>query len=198
MNYYISQDTFRAVPNYSNELMHYGVKGMKWGKRKNVYDINAAYYNKRAKKLEARAQANRTMGSMNRYAANRSSGLISKANQINADYYQKRADKLTAKANKNKTMATLNAQASKQRGEAKAAKASAKLAKKSVKQMSSSKQAFSGKAAAQRMLAKTFELNEKVYSKSNPTLASMNRDAKAQALSRAEQYQNEANAKKRR
>jgi hypothetical protein len=138
------------------------------------------------------------MGSMNRDAASRSSGLISKANTINANFYQKRADKLTAKANKNRTMAIMNAQASKQRGEAKIAKASAKLAKKSVKQMSTSKQAFSGKAAAQRMLAKTFEINEKVYSKSNPTLASMNRDARNQALSRAEQYQNEANAKKRR
>lgn len=182
----------------NNELYHYGVPGMKWGHRKNVYDVNAAYYNKRARKLDARAQRNRTMGSMNRDAANRSSGLISKANNINANYYQKRADKLTAKADRNRTMATLNAQASKRKGEVKAAKVAAKLSKKSVKQMSTSKQAFSGKATAQRLLAKTFEINEKAYSKSNPTLASMNRAARDQALNRAEQYQNEANAKKRR
>lgn len=182
----------------NGELYHYGVKGMKWGVRKNVYDINAAYYNKRAEKLNARAQRNRTMASMNRDAANRSSGLISKANNINANYYQKKADKLTAKADRNRTMAVLNEQASKRKGEAAAARVSAKLTKKSIKEMTTSKQAFSGKAAAQRLLAKTFEINEKVYSKSNPTLASMNRDAKDQALSRAEQYQNEANAKKQR
>lgn len=181
-----------------NELMHYGIPGMKWGRRKNVYDINAAYYNKRAKKLNARAQKNRTMASMNRYAANRSSGLISKANNINANYYQKRAGNLAAKADRNGTMAALNAQASKRKGEVAAAKISAKLNNKSVKQVSTSKQAFSGKATAQRLLAKTFEINEKVYSKSNPTLSSMNRDAKEQALSRAKQYQKEANAKKKR
>ena len=163
-----------------------------------MYDINAAYYNKRARKLDARAQRNKTMASMNRAAAKVSPGLIRKANEINANHYQKRADKLTAKADKNRAMAIMNAQASKQKGEAKAAKAGAKLAKKSVKQMSTSKQAFSGKAAAQRLLAKTFEINEKVYSKSNSTLASMNRNAKDQALNRAEQYQKEANARKRR
>ena len=103
------------------ELYHYGVKGMKWGHRKNIYDINANYYNKRAKKLESRAQVSRTMGSMNRYAANRSSGLISKANTINANYYQKRADKLTAKANRNRLMAQMNMQASMEKGKRKAA-----------------------------------------------------------------------------
>ena len=34
MNYYISNGTFYAVPQRSNELMHYGVPGMKWGRRK--------------------------------------------------------------------------------------------------------------------------------------------------------------------
>ncbi len=34
MNYYISHGTFYAVPQRSDELMHYGVPGMKWGKRK--------------------------------------------------------------------------------------------------------------------------------------------------------------------
>jgi hypothetical protein len=34
MNYYISNGTFYAAPQRSNELYHWGVKGMKWGKRK--------------------------------------------------------------------------------------------------------------------------------------------------------------------
>lgn len=34
MNYYISNGTFYAVPRRSNELYHWGVKGMKWGRRK--------------------------------------------------------------------------------------------------------------------------------------------------------------------
>lgn len=34
MNYYISHGTFYAVPQRSNELYHYGVPGMKWGRRK--------------------------------------------------------------------------------------------------------------------------------------------------------------------
>lgn len=192
------ESTTYMVAGQEFELKHYGVKGMKWGKRKNVYDINAAYYNKRAAKLDRRAQVQRTMGSMQRAASKSSSGLLSKATAINANYYEKRAEKLTAKANKNRTMATLNAQASKRKGEAAVAKANAKLAKKSVKQMANTKAAFSGKAAVQRMLAKTFELNEKVYAKSNPTLSSMNQDARKQALARAEQYQNEANARRRR
>lgn len=34
MNYYIYHGTFYAVPQRSDELCHYGVPGMKWGKRK--------------------------------------------------------------------------------------------------------------------------------------------------------------------
>lgn len=34
MSYYIANGTFYAVPQRSDELYHYGVKGMKWGKRK--------------------------------------------------------------------------------------------------------------------------------------------------------------------
>ena len=131
MKYYISKGTFYAVPQQSSELYHYGVKGMKWGKRKNVYDINAAYYNKRAGKLDARAQRNKTMASMNRAAANSGYGLISKANRVNANYYQKRADKLSVKADRNRTMANLNSQASKRQAEQKADRA--EKAKKAVK-----------------------------------------------------------------
>lgn len=104
--------------NNSNELYHYGVKGMKWGVRKrNVYDVNAAYYNKRAAKLDAKARRNNQMASMNRAVVKNAPGIISKVNQINANYYQKKADKLTAKADKNRTMADLNSQASKRQTE---------------------------------------------------------------------------------
>lgn len=112
------ENTTYTVNGQSFELRHYGVKGMKWGRRKNVYDINAAYYNKRAAKLDRRAQVQRTMGSMQRAASKSSSGLLSKATAINANYYEKRAAKLTSKANKNRTMATLNAQASARKSEA--------------------------------------------------------------------------------
>ena len=79
---------------HDDELMHYGVPGMRWGHRKNVYDINANYYNKRADKLTKAANRNRTMAGMNAHAANQGNGVISKVNRINANYYNKRADKL--------------------------------------------------------------------------------------------------------
>ena len=88
------------VAGQTFELKHYGVKGMKWGKRR------AVYYNKRADRLDRRANTNRVMGSMNAHAAKNSSGLISKANRINASYYQKRAGALAAKAKQNRVMAT--------------------------------------------------------------------------------------------
>ena len=152
-----------------NELIHFGVKGMKWGVRcyqkkdgsltsagkkryGNVYDVNAAYYNKRAKKLDAKAKRNSTMASLNKKAAERGSGIISKVNALNAKYYQKKADKLTSRAIRNKTMAALNEQASMRLGEARAAKAYKKMSGKSAKQTSASKQAASGKTVVQRML----------------------------------------------
>ena len=42
MNYYISHGTFHAVPEQSDELMHYGVKGMRWGHRKKVDYVSKA------------------------------------------------------------------------------------------------------------------------------------------------------------
>ena len=155
-----------------NELIHFGVKGMKWGVRRyqkkdgsltsggkkrynNVYDINAAYYNKKAKKLDAKAKRNSTMASLNKRAAESGSGIISKVNAFNAKYYQKRADKLTSRAIRNKTMAALNEQASTRLGEAKAAKAYKKLSAKSANQASASKEATSGQETVRRLLSKT-------------------------------------------
>ena len=121
---------------HNDELMHYGVPGMRWGHRKNVYDINANYYNKRADKLAKAANRNRTMAGMNAHAANQGNGVISKVNRINANYYNKRADKLSNRANKNRTMASMNEYASQQRREAKAKKTKKIISSMSEKKVS--------------------------------------------------------------
>lgn len=55
------------------------------------------------------------------------------------------------------------------------------------------KNPISIKAAGHRAYAKVFELNEKTYRKSNPTLSSMNKNAKNEQLKKAEKAQKEAN-----
>lgn len=62
------------------------------------------------------------------------------------------------------------------------------------------KNAFSAKAAAHKVLAKNYGINEKFYSKRNgktsKMMARLNREAKADELKKAEAAQSEANARK--
>lgn len=159
-------------------LMHYGVKGMKWGKRKaqpfsvkatghrvaaKVYDINEKFYSKNNR--------NKTMASMNRSAKNAS---LKKAEQAQAATNAKKAAR----------------QAKKERGRSSADKVLAKNAKV--------KDAMSFKAAGHKAYAKMFEVNEKFYSKNdrNKSMAAANRNAKEQQLRKAEAAQAEANRRK--
>lgn len=151
-----------------SELQHYGIKGMRWGvrrfqnpdgtltsagkKRRNIYDINAEYYEKKAKKLDARAKRNSTMARLNKTASEKGTGLISKVNALNANYYQKKADKLASRAIRNRTMASLNSQASKRLGEERAARAYKKMSGESIRKASESKHTSSGKSVVQRLL----------------------------------------------
>lgn len=56
-------------------------------------------------------------------------------------------------------------------------------------------QPFSVKATGHRMMSKVYDLNERTYRKSNPTLSSMNRSAKNTQLKLADKAQQAANAK---
>lgn len=60
----------------------------------------------------------------------------------------------------------------------------------------STRNAVSLKAAGHKALAKTYEINEKFYKKSNKTLSSMNKAAKNEQLKAAKKAQDEANKKR--
>ena len=90
---------------YSNELYHYGVKGMKWGHRKNVYDINASYYQKRADKLSARADRNRTMARMNENASKQRNAAKAANREARANETNNKPEKKKLTSNKKKEIA---------------------------------------------------------------------------------------------
>lgn len=83
MNYYVANGTFYAVPARSDELMHYGVPGMRWGHRKaSYYDsksqshaskiatsktrLGKSYHNYRAYRNEVKAGDQRNFESLNK------------------------------------------------------------------------------------------------------------------------------------
>lgn len=63
MSYYIANGTFYAVPQRSDELYHYGVKGMKWGHRKRQDPVSgvgrrlSGAYQNMSNNMAARKQA---------------------------------------------------------------------------------------------------------------------------------------------
>lgn len=159
---------------YPDYLMHYGVKGMKWGHRRaqafsvkatghralaKVYDINAKTYKK----------SNKALSSMNATARTQQ---LKKAEQAQAAADAKKA----ARVNKS------------ERGKASVNKALSKNTKV--------KDAVSFKAAGHKALAKVFEINEKTYKKSNKSLSSMNAAAKEDHLAKARQAQADANKRR--
>ena len=99
--YYMSNGTFHTVPERPDELMHYGVPGMKWGKRKArpQSDVRTA--------RKAYRQANREYNRAFDKAYNRSiAGLspIKKHRQANDARWEDAANKAQA-ANKAKAKA---------------------------------------------------------------------------------------------
>lgn len=106
MNYYVVNGTFYAVPARSNELYHYGVKGMKWGvRRKQIRgasadralgrigagrEANKLQYEASNKAAEARYYGGRTKvrdNFVNRALDKRDNKLLNKAKNRNKAIY---------------------------------------------------------------------------------------------------------------
>lgn len=99
MNYYISNGTFYAVPQRSDELCHYGVPGMKWGVRKRRDAVSIA----RAGRRSTQAYANMTSSKAAYQEARKGyrAGTLTRQarNQAAATYKEaKKAERNTAEA----------------------------------------------------------------------------------------------------
>lgn len=106
-NYYMSNGTFHAVPEYSDELKHYGVPGMKWGHRKapEVVAARKAYkqanreYNKAFNKAYNRAHQAYSLSKKKRAANDaRWEDAMNKAEAANKAKAEYKKVKATAKA----------------------------------------------------------------------------------------------------
>lgn len=82
--YYMYNGAIHSVPEQSDELMHYGVPGMKWGKRKKYYNSDGSLNDKGVKKYAKKQYAREAMRS-NKSVAGMAYDAYSGAHKINAD-----------------------------------------------------------------------------------------------------------------
>lgn len=127
--YYMYNGTFRTVPEHSDELMHYGVPGMKWGHRKAQpqSDVRTA--------RKAYRQANREYSRAFDKAYNRSiAGLspIKKHRQANDARWEEAVNKAKAA---NKAQAVYKKAKATAKAKAKAERALAKIEKQKAKDL---------------------------------------------------------------
>lgn len=125
--YYIYNGTFRTVSEQSDELMHYGVPGMKWGKRK------ARPQSEVSTARKAYRQAKREYTKSFNKAYNRSAAALSpfkKHREANDARWDDAIDKANAA---NKAKATLKKAKATAKAKAKAERALAKIEKQNKK-----------------------------------------------------------------
>lgn len=169
-------------------LAHHGIKGQKWGVRR--WQDDDGHFNE--------AGYERYFGGRKRTLKSSMYRLASKANAINEKHYAKGSSRFSkqmagmqraAKNSALKKAEQLEMESYSQRMQ----KAKAKVEKLAMREAVHSKAHDNGKQAVasslvrlkRQTLASIFDMNAKVYAKSNPTLSSMNaaaRDAQLRAL----------------
>lgn len=162
----------------SDELYHYGLKGMKWGVRR-WQDADGTFNSAGKERYFSKGTGEdyHPVGKNSSGSVKSASGNVRRAlaknYEINERFYSKRG---------NETMASMNKAAKEQMLKKAAASDKAKADKLAAKEKKKEEKA-SQPGLAKRALAKVYDVNERYYSKhGNETMASMNRAAKEQML----------------